>query len=292
MCKCKSNNFFGNDSTVSTPHHLCLNIVNNYQMFVYEYYNCLVNLLLQLILKSRNIMNKKSNILRIFIYSFLLLSVSSCNYTEESKKTGEDEFQQQIQSFSKSLEDIDETMNLVDMLNKKMQELEDNVISGKITREEANKIAEEIDKTYYREIARRANINPASKLPEWAINLGLSEPNGLVLDQDFSQETSINDPSNAYNSIKLVYDGNYNIAIEQAKIIAKKANIPLSKQYKKAFELKEKYGKEIEGISGIVFMNYEFGDKNIKYKISISVNQDGKLVINAVDMDQMKKFLK
>ena len=222
----------------------------------------------------------------------MLFFLISCNSTEENQETSKAEFEQQIKSFSESLEDIDETMNLVDMLNKRMEELENKVISGKITREEANKIAEELNKTYYREIARRANINPASELPDWAKDLGLSEPNGLILDKDFSKETSVNDPSEAYNSIKLVYTGDYDIAIEQAKIIAKKANIPLSKQYQKAFEFKEKYGKEIEGISGIVFMNYEFGDKDMKYKISISVNQKGELTINAVDMDQMKVFLK
>lgn len=238
-------------------------------------------------------MKRKSSIIRIFIFSFLLFSLFSCNSIEEEKKeTSKKDFEQQIKSFSESLKDIDETMNLVDKLNKKMEELEKKVVSGEITREDANKIAEKLNETYSREIARRANINPASELPDWAKDLGLTEPKGLVLDQDFSKETSVNDPSEAYNSIKLVYTGNYDIAIEQARIIANKANIPLSKQYKKAFEFKEKYGKEIEGISGIAFMNYEFGDTNIKYKISISVNQNGDLTINAVNMDQMKVFQK
>ena len=236
-------------------------------------------------------MSKRLNI-NIIIISLLIFSLFSCNSKTQNEKTSKDEFEHQIESFSKSLKDIDETMNLVDMLNKKMQELEDKVISGKMTREQANKIAEEIDKTYYREIARRANINPASGLPAWAKDLGLSEPHGLVLDKDFSKETSVNNPTEAYNSIKLVYSGDYDIAIKQAKIIAQKANIPLSKQYKNAFEFKEKYGKEIEGISGIAFMNYEFGETNMKYKISISVDEKGKLTIYAVDMDQMKVFLK
>ncbi|MCD4772348.1 MAG: hypothetical protein K8R41_03065 [Bacteroidales bacterium] len=231
-------------------------------------------------------MKKTSDIIQIFIVLIFFLSLFSCNSIEEKKETNEKNFEKQINSFSESLEDIDKTMNLVNLLNKKMEDIENKVISGEMTREDANKIAEKLNETYSREIAKRANINPASELPLWAKNLGLCEPNGLILDKDFSKETSVNDPFQAYNSIKLVYTGDYDIAIEQAKIIASKANIPLSKQYQQAFKFKEKYGKEIEGISGIVFMNYEFGDKNIEYKISISVNQKGELTINAVNMDQ------
>lgn len=237
-------------------------------------------------------MKSTQNIIQFIILLTFSFFIFSCNSVEEkeNEKTNKEDFEKQIESFSKSLEDIDKTMNLIDKLNKKMKELEEKVVSGEITREKANKIAEELNKTYYREIAKRSNINPASKLPDWALELGLSEPEGLLLDKDFSKETSVNNSSEGYNSIKLVYSGDYNTAIEQATIIAQKANIPLSKQYKKAFEFKERYGKELEGVSGIAFMNYEFGDTDIEYKISINVDQDSKLIINAINMQQMKNI--
>lgn len=201
----------------------------------------------------------KTIILCILLLSFFV----ACRSSDDKKD--DNQFKEQMDSFSQSLKDIDRTMDLVDLLNKKHEELERKVESGELTREEANKIAEQVNKTYQREIARRSNLHPATKLPQWAADLGLTEPNGLIIDSDFSRQTSVNDEG--YNSIKLVYIGEYQQAMQQAKTIAEKANIPLSKNYAEAIAMAEKYPSAKKEIRGVAYMNYDASSKNIKYKI-------------------------
>lgn len=219
-------------------------------------------------------------------YLFLL----SCHNEEE--RTGEQQFREQLDSFSESIENIDETMNLVDLLNKELERLEEKVRSGALSREQANKLAEELNETYRREIAKRSNLNPAKSLPQWAKDIGLTEPRGLVLDRDFSKKTSVHNQDEGYNSIKLVYRGNYDAAIEQAKRIAENAKLPLSKNYADAFAKAEKYPSALKEIRGISYMNYKPGDQNLDYKISVSVDADGVLTIYAVDESQRRAYYK
>ena len=93
-----------------------------------------------------------------------------------------------------------------------------------------------------------ANENPVISLPYWAVKLGLTEPQGLTLDSDFSQSTSENNPDEGFNSVVMVYRGAYQVAMEQAKMIAAKAVIPLSDDYEAAQQLAEKFGKPIISI--------------------------------------------
>lgn len=231
---------------------------------------------------------KRYNIFLIFFLPAIIML--SCQSKEE--RTGEQEFREQLDSFSESIQNIDKTMQLVSLLNKELELLERKVQSGEMSREQANQLAEELNKTYEREIARRSNLNPAKSLPEWAKELGLVEPRGLVLDRDFSKKTSVSNQDEGYNSIKLVYRGKYDVAIEQAKMIAKKANLPLSKNYADAFAKAEKYPSALKEIKGISYMNYEPGDQDLNYKISVSVDAEGVLTIYAIDESQRRAYFK
>lgn len=226
-------------------------------------------------------------IIVIFISSWIF---TSCKSNEQPDQENE-KIQQQLDDLTESMEDIDETIELADYLNTQLEQLDKQVESGELTREQANKLAEELNKTYQREIAKRSNINPATKLPPWAEKLGLSEPKGLTLDPDFSKKTSLNDPDGGFNSIRLVYRGDYGKAIKQARIIAEKANIPLSKEYAEAYEMAKKYPSAGNEIKGISFMNYDLSSHDIRYKISITVNAEGILTISAVDEEQRKVYL-
>ncbi|MDZ7741818.1 MAG: hypothetical protein U5Q03_08745 [Bacteroidota bacterium] len=148
-----------------------------------------------------------------------------------------------------------------------------------------------MNEEYRREIARRSNLNPATHLPAWAKELGLIEPGNMILDNDFSKKTSVDNEAEGFNSIKLVFEGDYNTALNQARLIAENAGIPMSKEYARAYEMAEKYPSAGEQIKGISFMNYELGDKNVEYKISISVDEKGKLTMIAVNGNQRKAYL-
>ena len=80
-------------------------------------------------------------------------------------------------------------------------------------------------------------------------------------------------------------------AMQQAAIIARNANVPLTKEYKSAFEMKKKFGEDI--IKGAVYMNFELGDPvQPKYSIAITVGENGTLTVSATDSRGMEEHLK
>lgn len=223
----------------------------------------------------------------LFVSVIVIYLFSFCNSPEE--KTGEDVFNEQMDSFKKSMEEIDESMDLVTLINEQINEIERKVDSGFLSREQGNRLIEEINDTYRRELARLSNINPARTLPQWAIDLGLTTPEGLILDPDYSSSTSINDPEYSYNSVKLVYRGSYEKSLKEAGKIAGKAGIPMSREYAEAYEKAEKYPSILDEIRGIAYMNYDFENRDGEYKISITVDENGILTIYAIDEKQRKE---
>lgn len=184
---------------------------------------------------------------------------------------------------------------VADRMNK-MEALEKRVNAGKISQEEAGRLV----KKYAREFAIRTNFNPAYELPKWAKKLGLTEPQGMKLDSAVSRKTSADNPDEGFDSITLVFTGEYQTAMAEAKRIAEKAKIPISSEYLKAKQKMEAARKrafqmnrldEFQDIQGIAYMNYEVSDQgknlNIKYLISISVDADGELSINAANHQQL-----
>lgn len=117
-------------------------------------------------------------------------------------------------------------------------------------------------------------------LPLWAKKLGMTYPKGMQLEKSLCKKTS--------SSLTLVYTGNYTIALQQAEIIAKKANLYVSKNFQQAQAL-AKIG-DIDYISGldvgalakwIVYVNHELLDTNMDNFLSVSVDQDWVLTIEA-----------
>ncbi len=210
----------------------------------------------------------------------------SCD--EMPKDEGKD-FQQNLSSFTSTMDKVDSTLNLMDQMQEEVNNIEQDRNQGIITDEEAIEKLNEINNSLGREIAK-SNNNSVAGLPRWAKRLGLTEPVGMTYDQDFSQSTSERNDIEGFNSVILVYRGSYDIAMQQSAIIAKAANIPLSQDYKDAIQLKKEYG--IETIKGASYMNFIIGsDNNPKYNISITVDDDGTLTINATDNEALMQQL-
>lgn len=218
----------------------------------------------------------------------ILILTQSCNeFPADDKNEGEN-FQENLNSFTNTIDRVDSTLDLMDQLQREIEKIEEDRNAGNISDDEAIRRLDDINEKLGRKIAKQANTSPATVLPRWAKRLGLTEPEGLAFDQDFSQSTSDRNPSEGFNSVIMVYRGEYNMAMKQAEIIAKKADIPLSQDYKDALMLKKEYG--IETIKGASYMNFEIGaDDNPKYTISITVDDDGTLTINATDNDAFLK---
>ncbi len=228
----------------------------------------------------------------IFIALYLLLGflfvTAACNPSkkpDDSKK-----FDVKLNKFERSIKKVDKTMRLMDDMDTKIAAVKKQRDAGKISDQEAQRRIDAINKTLGREVAHTTNKHPATDLPAWAKSLGLTLPQGLQLDKDFSQVTAENNPGEGFNSVTLVYHGPYLKAMQQASIIAGRARIPLAKEYKSAFEMKQKYGDEI--IKGAVYMNFDLGAaQNPRYNIAITVDESGTLTISATDSKRMREQL-
>ena len=123
-------------------------------------------------------------------------------------------------------------------------------------------------------------------LPLWAKKLGMTEPQGMELNKSLSKEEYANDTG--YGSTVLVYTWEYTIALQQAKIIAEKAHLSVSKNYQQAQSIAQV--GNVDYISGldmtdlntwIIYVNHELLDTNLDQFLSVSVHQDGTLTIEA-----------
>lgn len=231
------------------------------------------------------LINITTNIISVFLSLALL---SSCDEPEEND--GKD-FQQNLSSFNNTMSELDNTMDLMDSMQLKMDNIEEDRALGKISDDDAILKLNQINITLGRQIAKTSNTGSVAGIPAWAKQLGLSEPANMSFDKDYSQSTSENNKNEGFNSVILIYKGNYEESIKQAGIIAQKANIPMSQDYKDALVLSKEYN--IETIKGASYMNFDFGsDKNPRYNISITVDDFGTLTINATDTYALMKQLK
>ena len=140
--------------------------------------------------------------------------------------------------------------------------------------------------------------NDTSRYPKWVQELGFVEPEGMKFQSEMSEVTSADDPGQSFNSINFVYKGDYEKAMEQAKIIADKAGVPMSEEFKRAKEANERLMKRkdelpenqvVEELKGAIYTNHRMDrpvDENLEYMISIMVDESGILTINIVNQKQ------
>jgi hypothetical protein len=215
----------------------------------------------------------------------ILFGIVGCIPPPETNET--DKFDTELKTFNKSIDNIGKTMDMVDAMETEVNKVESKRALGEISDAEADRQLLEIKETYGRTIARRSNLNPATSLPQWAQQLRLTEPTGMKLDPDYSQMTTVSNPDEGFNSVLLVYIGDYDLAMKEAARIARIANIPLGKDYLQAVELSKTYNTN--PIKGVAYMNFDPFIEDKDFNISITVDETGMLTISAVDVMQMKK---
>ncbi|MFA7298155.1 MAG: hypothetical protein WC010_00770 [Candidatus Absconditabacterales bacterium] len=170
---------------------------------------------------------------------------------------------------------------------------------GKITLEQAQLLVEQLQQKYIDLTDKDINIETTFdniqksfdeklfvmyKLPFWAKKLGMIEPQGMELNKTLSTYVAMND--SGYFSVVLVYTGDYTIALQQAKLIAEKAQLHVSKDFAKAQLLANvgntNYisGLDIAGLSkGIIYLNHELLETNIDNLLLVSVDSNGVLTL-------------
>lgn len=137
------------------------------------------------------------------------------------------------------------------------------------------------------ELAQKQKLG---SLPAWATNLGLRVPQGLTFRRAQSKQTTVND--RGYDSVVLVYQGDYDTALAEAQSIASGAHLFLSPEVLAAQQLLQSgtvlSGVDLSALSkGTVYTNHGLMDTKIDYLISLSVDADGLLTLEATNYQQM-----
>jgi len=145
------------------------------------------------------------------------------------------------------------------------------------------------DKAYQEVSIQLGGLHRAYKLPGWALNLGLMEPNGILLDSTLSQETSAERPQEGFNSITLVYISSPDSARMWADSIAYTAGLAKADEYlirsKKASSIKAAGGP------GVTYLNYNLKPDDKDYLVSVQADEEGILTITATNMKQLNEKL-
>ncbi len=205
---------------------------------------------------------------------------------EEQKPTETKKFKNELSNFNQTMDKVGESMEVMDEMQHEIEKVDEDLLKGNISEDDAEKLKEKINNQYLGELARSSNANPARRLPQWALELGLTEPVGLQVDRAISQTTSEDNPDEGYNSVILFYKADYDKAMEQAAIIAQKAGIPMTDDYVMARKMEKEVGEVI--LKGVAYMNFELGSENLpQYTIAITVDEQGVLAISANDAQKM-----
>lgn len=172
---------------------------------------------------------------------------------------------------------------------KRLRSLEYELATEQITRHQYDSLVNMLRSQKQQEVALTdKNINP-DKMPGWVTKLGITEPSGLKFDPIFSNSTTVDDPSEGFNSVSMVYTGTFEQASSEAAKIASKAKLKLGGVFlAKGSPNKNEILNETQGIS---YLNYSLGNTNLDFLISVRVDPSGKLTIMVTDNKQLNSCL-
>ena len=172
---------------------------------------------------------------------------------------------------------------------KRLQVLEENLVSGAISKSEFDSLSDILREQKYRTEAFLEENHTPHKIPDWVTKLGISEPQNMKFDQVFSDFTSVDDPSEGFNSVSLVYTGSYETAIKEAASIAEKVNLFHSNNFKAKGSPVRNYAKDANPV--VRYMNYSLGKADNEFLISVDVEPSGRLTIMVTDNKQLNERL-
>jgi len=127
--------------------------------------------------------------------------------------------------------------------------------------------------------------NTSFSLPFWAKRMWMKTPQYMVLDTSSSKQYT---DKAWYTSTILVYTWTYELALEQAALLADAAWLHLSETFKQWQSIAQQKnvsyvsGLDIEEVAnGVVYVSHDLFQKNVEYFLSIDVNKDWVLTIEA-----------
>jgi len=172
---------------------------------------------------------------------------------------------------------------------KRLQKLEADLAAGTLSKQNYDSLADILRTQLRRSNAVLTQSHNPDKMPEWVSELGVSEPDGMKFDQVFSDFTSVDNPDEGFNSVSLVYTGDYEIALEEAAKIAGNANLEKGRIFNaKGSPVKAGISTANQGVS---YMNYRLNHSDKDFLISLEVEPSGHLIIMVTDNKQLNERL-
>ena len=172
---------------------------------------------------------------------------------------------------------------------KRIKSLESDLVAGYITKRDFDSISDQLHLQIERKEALNEDNHSLEKIPDWVVQLGIGQPNGMKFDPTFSDYTSVDSPSEGFNSVSLVYDGSYEVAVAEAKKIAESAKLTLAGILKTKGRPISKERKIC--YPEISYLNYSLGKTDKDFLISVQVMPSGRLTIMVTDRKQLNERL-
>lgn len=231
----------------------------------------------------------KKNILLIVLFCLLLVWCASPNIDQVAMVN--------------SISDIDiTTINDLSTLETLIYQVSDAINAGTLSVEKAQKLIEQLQQKYivlldtnnvnienaFARIQKTFSTHPVNSytLPLWAKKLWMTLPEGMTIDKTHSKYIY----DTGYDSTILVYTWDRIVALQQAKIIAQKAHLQLSKSLQQAQSIVQDgnvgyiSGLDISELSSwTIYVNHELLDTTIDQLLSVYVDQEWTLTIEATN---------
>jgi len=171
---------------------------------------------------------------------------------------------------------------------KRLQQLEDDMASGKITKYDYDSLTEILHIQMQQQAVLQYDSLHTVKMPGWVTRLGINEPQGMKLDPVFSSYTFEDDPSEGFNSVTLVYAGEYNKAMKEATKIASNAKLFAGGNFKAKGS---PVNLNLSDNPGVSYLNYNLENADQDFLISVQVAPSGRLTIMVTDNKQLNERL-
>ncbi len=225
---------------------------------------------------------------KLFLFAFFWLFLFGCSREVD------------LISSENNLEDVE--INDTE-INDKIMIIQQKLMNWELTQEQAQDLTQNIwnySADYIQWLQKSEGLLQIVWLPQWVEDLWIYEPEWMILDQDYSQITSIDNENEGFDSVLMVYRGDYQKSLIEAAKIAQMAKLPISKDFQEAKEIQAKspdileqmWNETKDSMEWIIYANYSITDMDKDYIISVSVEKNWTLIINVSNYSQMKSAMK
>ena len=174
-------------------------------------------------------------------------------------------------------------------IEKRLKLLDDQLSSGMITKYYYDSLADYLRMQIKQNSTMKNNLFYVPKMPDWVANLGITAPEGMKYDPMASVFTSVENPTEGFNSVSMIFTGNYDTAVKEAAQLASKAKVKIIRSSAAIGCPANKKGKTIKPV--VKYLNYDLMNIDQDFLMSIEVEPSGHLTLMVTDNKQLNQRL-